>query len=613
MRGHVEDLGSQPQMDEMEAGPATPEARIAAWLDCHWRALIAVIWIATMAWLVQFRWGMIKWFSLPDTDDNMRMSQVRALLNGQGWYDLRQYKLNPPTGFNMHWSRLVDLPIALLDWGARWFVDGATAERFAAAVAPMLPLGLTLFALALAARRLVAPNAGLLAAGLAAVCCWAALSMFMPMRIDHHNWQLTFLVLSIAGIADPRARRGGIVTGLASAASLVIGLELLPFLVIVGAATVLRWVWQPEDRDRLSAYGLSLAVGCAAGYLGFASYDNAVPRCDVLSPVWLGAMVAAGWLAWLLPQLKRDDWRVRLGAAAVGGVVLAAGFALLAPQCLGRPEQVSPELYESWLKNINEFKPLYTKDWQVMVGTLALPLAGVIGAIIATVRARGTAKFAVWAPIALISLTSMLLLLWQTRMGAAAQLTAVPGATALIWLAVPALRRSGSVLARTIGVAAVVLLISGLGVQYVIGQIPGKKANVRSKAIERANGRCPTLPAMNPIAKLPATTIFTFVDLGPRLITVTHHKAIAGPYHRNGDAILDVHHAFDGTPENARATIKRHGATLLMTCPNMSESTVYRARSPKGFYSQLATGTKFDWLEPVPLPKESPLLLWRVK
>jgi hypothetical protein len=600
-------------MSEMGSEMGNAEARLAALLDRHWRALVALAWVITMAVLVNVRWGMIRWFSLPDTDDNMRMSQVRALLNGQGWYDLRQYKMNPPIGFNMHWSRLVDLPIALLDWSARLFVDGATAERFAAAMAPMLPLGLTFFGLALAARRLVAPNAALVAVGFASMCCWAALSMFMPMRIDHHNWQLTFLVLSIAGIADPQTRRGGIVMGLASAASLTIGLEMLPFLVIVGVATVLRWVWQPEDRDRLSAYGLSLAVGCAVGYLGFASYDNAAPRCDVLSPVWLGTMVAAGWLAWLLPQLQRDAWQLRLGAAAIGGVLLAVGFALLAPQCLGRPEQVSPELYNSWLSKINEFKPLYTKDWQLIIGTLVLPLVGVIGAVVATLRARGTPQFAVWAPVALISLTSMLLLLWQTRMGAAAQLTAVPGATALAWLLVPALRRSTSILMRTIGVVVVILLISGLGVQFILGKIPGNKPTARSKAIDRANARCPTLPAMAPIAKLPATTIFTFVDLGPRLITVTPHKAIAGPYHRNGDAILDVHHAFDGTPANAQAIIKRHRATLLMTCPNMSESTVYRARSPKGFYSQLATGRKFDWLEPVPLPAGSPLLLWRVK
>ncbi len=587
--------------------------RVVEVLSRRWLALVAVIWAITCAIMLDYRRAMIRWFTLPDTDDNMRMSQVRAWLNGQGWYDLRQYKLNPPQGFDIHWSRLVDLPIAALDRAARLFVDGGTAERFAAAVAPMLPLFIVLVALALTARRLIDRHAGPLAALAGVTCCMAALGMFMPMRIDHHNWQLAFLTVAIAGIADTNARRGGITIGVASALSLVIGLELLPFLAILGAATVLRWVWQPEDKDRTQAYGLSLAVGCAAGYLGFASYANAVPRCDVLSPVWLGAMVAAGWLAWLLPQIRTDDWRVRLGAVAVGGVVLAGGFALLAPQCLGRPEQVSPEVYERWLKNINEFKPLYTKKWTIALGTIALPVMGVIGSFVAAWRARGTAMFAAWAPVALISLVSALLCLWQTRMGAAAQLTAVPGAVALIWLLVPVLRRKESLLLRTVGVAAVVLVASGLGIQYLLGQFPEPKESARMKAINRANGKCPTLPAMEPVGKLPATTIFTFVDLGPRLITVTHHKAIAGPYHRNGDAISYIHKTFDGPAEAARARILAKGATLLMTCPNLSESTVYRARSPKGFYSQIATGTRFDWLEPVPMPKGSPLLVWRVK
>ncbi len=93
---------------------------------------------------------------------------------------------------------------------------------------------------------------------------------------------------------------------------------------------------------------------------------------------------------------------------------------------------------------------------------------------------------------------------------------------------------------------------------------------------------------------------------------LTHHNAIAGPYHRNGDAILDVHHAFGGTPAQFRAIAKRHGATLLLVCPNLAESTVYRSRSPNGFYAQLARGDKFDWLTPVRLPNGSPLRLWRI-
>ena len=44
----------------------------------------------------------------------------------------------------------------------------------------------------------------------------------------------------------------------------------------------------------------------------------------------------------------------------------------------------------------------------------------------------------------------------------------------------------------------------------------------------------------------------------------------------------------------------------------MSESTVYRARNPGGFYDQLARNDIPAWLEPVALPAKSPLRLWRI-
>src|SRR5689334_15122540 len=78
----------------------------------HWRLWVVLVWLGTALYLAYVRWGMILGFLLPDTDDNMRMMQVRDLLRGQGWFDLRQYRLDPPYGANIHWSRLVDLPIA---------------------------------------------------------------------------------------------------------------------------------------------------------------------------------------------------------------------------------------------------------------------------------------------------------------------------------------------------------------------------------------------------------------------------------------------------------------------------------------------------------------------
>ena len=86
--------------------------RVLELIDRHWKWVVVIAWLGFCTYFVIDRWTNIRFFVLGDTDDNLRMSQVRALLNGQDWYDLRQYKLNPPEGANVHWSRLVDLPLA---------------------------------------------------------------------------------------------------------------------------------------------------------------------------------------------------------------------------------------------------------------------------------------------------------------------------------------------------------------------------------------------------------------------------------------------------------------------------------------------------------------------
>src|SRR5689334_8644896 len=224
-------------------------------IERHWKLIVVVAWLAFCAWYLWNNYDSVRYFRLGDTDDNMRMMQVRGLLHGQGWYDLRQHRLNPPVGANIHWSRLVDLPIAGLILALRPIVGGAAAERWAVAIAPMLPYLLLLVSLALTTRRLVDRRAYPLAF-LALFFAGSTNGMFMPTRIDHHGWQLALLGLSIAAIADPKWVRGGLTLGIASALSLTIGLEMLIYLAIAGAAMVLFWVVDAQERDRLRAYAL---------------------------------------------------------------------------------------------------------------------------------------------------------------------------------------------------------------------------------------------------------------------------------------------------------------------------------------------------------------------
>ena len=581
-------------------------------LDRHWRWAVLFLWLATCALLLAGRWAAIKGFGLGDTDDNMRIMEVRAWLDGQGWFDLRQYRLNPPYGADIHWSRLVDLPIAGLKLALQPLLGGAGAEKAAVAVAPLLPMLLAFGAVAVTARRLIGPLAYGLAIAIL-LCGHSARSMWTPLRIDHHGWQLALLLTAVMGLTDPKRARGGAVVGVATALSVVIGLEMLLYLALLGGIVVLMWLRDAGEARRLATYGGTLAGGTALGYLLFASYANRAPVCDALSPVWLSALTAAGAIAVGLALLSPSRWQVRLAVAAAAGVALAAAFAWLWPHCLGRLENVSPEANALWLSNVREARPIYRHGWQTVVTVCTLPLAGLVGYLAMIWRSRrDSARALLWAALAAPAFLAAALLLWQSRAGPAAQVLAVAGAAGLAWTLLAWTFSSRFMLVRVFGTVLAFLLISGLAEQQAESWIPQPKRSAAGKAVDKANGLCPTLWALHPIALLPKGYVLTHVDLGPRLIAVTHHDAVAGPYHRNGQDIVDVMKSFRGTPEFARSVVERRRIDYVLVCPGMSESTVYAASAKNGFYMQLIKGKVPAWLTPVPLPKASPYRMWRV-
>ena len=584
-------------------------------LDRHWRWGVAAVWLAACLWLVWQKWAQIRGFALPDTDDNIRIMQVRSWMAGQGWYDLRQYHLNPPGGANIHWSRLVDLPLAGLKFLFSLFMSGADAEKASVAIAPLLPMGVAMAGVSLTVRRMLGPLAFFLALAIL-LCAPSDVGMWSPLRIDHHGWQLALLAVSVSALTDPDRARGGLTLGVSTALSIVIGLEMLPYLALTGAAAVLLWVYEGgRERGRLlSAYGASLAGGIALGYVLFASYANRAPVCDALSPVWLSVLMAAGAIAVGLAMLKLENGWLRLAAAALLGALLAAAFVDFWPQCAsGRLEHVDPEADRLWLTNVLEARPIYRHSRDVIVAVCTIPVIGLLGylAMLAKTREDGPA-FRLWLALAVPAALAAALLLWQSRAGPAAQLLAIPGAAGLGWVLVPFFWNSRFMVVRVAGVVGVFVLISGTAIERVASWIPKKHAGGGNKAVDRANGLCPSLWAMHPVALVPKGYVLTHVDLGPRLIAVTHHDAIAGPYHRNGRDIAEVMKSFRSTADYAKSVIDRRHIDYVLVCPGISESTIYASEAPGGFYMQLMRGQVPSWLAPVSLPKDSPLRMWRV-
>jgi hypothetical protein len=387
----------------------------------------------------------------------------------------------------------------------------------------------------------------------------------------------------------------------------------------IAATLLLFWVDDAEERERLRAYALSLSGGAAAGFLVFASYANRGPVCDALSPVWLSDLLLAGALMYGLAWVSPGGWKRRLALAVIAGIIIAAFHALMWPQCLHRPEGVSPEVDRLWLSHVKEARPFYRHGWRIATLIIALPVTGAIGWILLAWVKRGNRElFRRIVGAAVPGIAATLLLFWQTRTGPAAQMMATVGAAALMWLLIPLAWNLAwpnaklSALVRALATSAILVIGAGGAVPVVVGLIPEKAPTQFERSIGRANGQCGSLWGLHPIALQPKGMVFTFIDLGPRLITVTHHDAVGGPYHRNGQQIADVMNAFRGSADQAHRLIGKYHSNYLLICPNSSTTTIFLAEAPKGFYAQLAHGQVPNRLQPVQLPKDSPYQMWKV-
>jgi hypothetical protein len=91
------------------------------------------------------------------------------------------------------------------------------------------------------------------------------------------------------------------------------------------------------------------------------------------------------------------------------------------------------------------------------------------------------------------------------------------------------------------------------------------------------------------------------------------HDVVGGPYHRNGQAILDTINATHKPPDEAKKIIEARGVDYVAACAASLESAIAVNRSPDGLVAHALAGKIPDWLEPVPSVEATALRLWRVK
>lgn len=114
---------------------------------------LALASLLGLAWCVRDHAALAA-LRLPDTDDGMRLQQIRDWLGGQAFADLVQHRLGVLPRLPMHWSRLADLlPAGLILLGTP-LLGAHAATVLAVALVPILWFAAALLLVAAVARRL---------------------------------------------------------------------------------------------------------------------------------------------------------------------------------------------------------------------------------------------------------------------------------------------------------------------------------------------------------------------------------------------------------------------------------------------------------------------------
>src|SRR5262249_47793997 len=97
------------------------------------------------------------------------------------------------------------------------------------------------------------------------------------------------------------------------------------------------------------------------------------------------------------------------------------------------------------------------------------------------------------------------------------------------------------------------------------------------------------------------------ISYAPELAFRTDYRFVAGPYHRNPQAIFDTIDAMTDASngaDQAKAILTRRQVSLVVRCSDVIIPRLFES-SKFNFYARLGgRGTLPDWLAPLPLPPE---------
>lgn len=585
-----------------------------------WRADLLAALLATLAAFMVNASAGFPQLANPagDNDSLLQLVEVRDLLAGQGWFDLHQYRMGLEGGFVMHWSRLLDAPLAL---GIRALsaLMGNTvlAEQVVQVVWPALQFWLAAFFIIRAARAFAGEQAVLPAIVVGGAALFY-IGIFSPGALDHHNIQLMLTLASLALLLEAPARRpAAFIAGICATLSLAIGMESAPYAGTLGAVVALLFIGK-GDGDRLIARDFGLGVAGVSALVFVVTVPASAwgqAQCDTFSIVQFAVAALAGAglaviASWKAANATRAHRLTSLGLLALA---LAAVLVVLFPQCLAAPyASLDPRLKQMWLGHIEEAQSIFRLVFDnpaMVVARFATPLVAIV--LMALRFSHGGWRRQDSLVAALLAV-AFLVSAWEVRGSTFSIAFAVIPLSA--WIAKWRQRAETNPSRGSMLRMATAWLISVNAVWSGAAEAASSAFETNAAAKDAsADAACHGKASFAALGRMPATTVLAISNLGSPILAFTGHRVFAGPYHRNVAGNLLVFDALLGSASDAKVVVDNHHVGLVALCRGNPESRLFASTAPDGFLAGLMRGSVPDWLEPVAETRGAPLELYRVR
>jgi len=553
------------------------------------RGLTTCVWAYFVLCYIFFPHSSILYGDLPDTDDYTYLNQTLDWLQGQGWFDNVQYRLSPPEGVRIHFTRIVQLPLALI---IMFFKTLGFPWRGAATLAAILWPPIVFMGFLSAVRwssKSFLPRDWTRITAYITLFTGSLLFQFVMGHVDHHGLESIIIILSFGSIVRmmvaPYEIKWALLAGFLLSLSLSIALEVLPWVIALSSFAGLWLVIKGRVAARSGiVFGLALYLSSILFLVAYRAPEQWF-EADVLAYsvvyVILTASMAICFVGVALATQTGFAWLRYFSGVGLCGAMAALFFSHFPELLAGPYGAADKEIVRLFFKNISEAMPLVQSNALIAVMVrLLVPLMALGTSLAILYKSKDNDSWPWFFISLLIGVGIISGTFYQVRMINYAYLFGIIPMSVLLhrgWKYVGEHYRGRRQFLMEL---FLILLVGPLPMVLVPGMFDGRSLNVGVGMfpVQQARNVCKMM-TLELVLRSPKfygekpLTIMNTIDTGPELIFRSSHKVMAAPYHTNVRGNKESLAFFSTSdPAEAEAVARRNNIDLVVICrlvPNL--------------------------------------------